>query len=92
MRSRKERFSTAFFAYFDYHAIIDPIRSTGEPTCMDNVTAIDVAGDQADVPPCLFTNNKHFGKTTGDYFAYKLCESLGLLEDACRAYTRPATG
>lgn len=89
VRSRQQRFSTAFFAYFDYHKIIDPIRITDEPSCVDNSTASDAAGDRADVRARFLATNKHFGKTTGDYFAYKLCESLGLLEDACQAYTRP---
>lgn len=71
VRARQERYSTAFFAYFDYHASIKPVVS------FDNATSL-----VTDLP---VADNRHFGLTTGEYFAFKLCESVGKVADTCLA-------
>lgn len=76
VKALKERFSTAFFAYFDYHAPIHPLILDQE---VGN-SNVSCAADQ---------QNPHYGKTTGDYFAFKLCESVGLPAESCHVSTLP---
>ncbi|KAJ8602277.1 hypothetical protein CTAYLR_003681 [Chrysophaeum taylorii] len=62
--SPKERYSTAFFAYFDYHALVQPLN-------FDDNFSTPHAPSQ--------------GITTADYFALKLCESVGMEKASCLA-------
>lgn len=69
VRATGTRYSTAFFAYFDYHAYVVPLPPIDEngASCADDAAA---------------------GVTTGDYFAFKLCESIGLDKASCSSTNR----
>jgi len=62
------RFSTAFFAYFDRHARVEPLVAI--PWAPQELPAMDTTTGEP--------------MTTAEYFTFKLCESVGKSPDECR--------